>query len=260
MKITFLGTSHGITEKDRYTSSTLLSVGNKNYLIDAGAPIMKLLQENDVKFNTLSDVFITHSHADHYIGLVEFTHQIESFKQFDGVHVTIHGPELFPYDRMREFLFGGGDLHSKNLGGNRHETSDAEKRIEFEKYSEGEVFNDSELKVTAYKTKHFLDSHSLLVEADGKRILFTGDLRHDLLDFPYPALEGGVDLIVMEGAHAKLHTAPILSILKELKTKRMLINHIYHGMNSKEQLEEVKAALGEYYPAEDTYDGFVTEV
>ena len=260
MKITFLGTSHGITEKDRYTSSTLLSVGNKNYLIDAGAPIMKLLQENSVQFNTLSDVFITHSHADHYIGLVEFTHQIESFKQFDGVHVTIHGPELFPYDRMREFLFGGGDLHSKNLGGNRHETSDAEKRIEFEKYSEGEVFNDSELKVTAYKTKHFLDSHSLLVEAEGKRILFTGDLRHDLLDFPYPALEGGVDLIVMEGAHAKLNSEKILSVLGALNVKRMIINHIYEGMNSEEDFEALKKSLSGAYPVDISYDGYSVEI
>lgn len=260
MKITFLGTSHGITEKDRFTSSTLITVGERNYLIDAGAPIMKLLQVYGAEFNTLSDVFITHSHKDHYIGLLEYVNQIESFAQFDGVKTTIHGPELFPYDEMRAFLFGNGDLHAKSLGGDRHSTDDKSSRIDFERYSEGEIFNDGTLKITAFKTRHYLDSHSLLIEAEGKKILFTGDLRHDLIDFPHAALEGGVDLIVMEGAHAKLHTAPILSILKELKTKRMLINHIYHGMNSPEQLAEVKSALSASYPIEDTYDGFATEV
>ena len=260
MKITFLGTSHGITEKDRFTSSTLITVGEHNYLIDAGAPIMKLLQVYGASFDTLSDVFITHSHKDHYIGLVEYVNQIESFACFSNVHTTIHGPELFPYDEMRTFLFGGGDLHAKSLGGDRHSTGDNSSRIDFERYSEGEIFNDGTLKVTAFKTRHYLDSHSLLVEAEGKKVLFTGDLRHDLLDFPHAALEGGVDLIVMEAAHAKLYTDPILSILKPLDTKRMLINHIYHGMNSKEQLEEVKATLGKRYPTEDTYDGFSSEV
>lgn len=260
MKITFLGTSHGITEADRFTSSALITVGERNYLIDAGAPIMKLLQVCGVEFNTLTDVFITHSHKDHYIGLVEYVNQIESFARFDNVHTTIHGPELFPYDEMRTFLFGGGDLHAKSLGGDRHSTGDNSSRIDFERYSEGEIFNDGTLKVTAFKTRHYLDSHSLLIEAEGKKVLFTGDLRHDLLDFPHTALEGGVDLVVMEAAHAKLYTAPILSILKTLNTKRICINHIYHGMNSPEQLTEVRSALRESYPVEITYDGFSATV
>lgn len=260
MKITFLGTSHGITEKDRFTSSTLLTVGNKNYLIDAGAPIMKLLQEEDVPFNTLSDVFITHSHADHYLGLVEFVNQMESFKQFEGVKVKIHGPELFPYEAMRTFLFGGGDLHSFKLGGNRHETNDSTQRISFENYFEGEIFDDGNIKVTAYKTKHFADSHSLLVEAEGKRILFTGDLRHDLIDFPKEAVKNGVDLLIMEGAHARLASEPILNVLRSVDTKRMLINHIYYGMNPDGDIEKAKLALKDCYPIDAAYDGLSVEI
>lgn len=260
MKITFLGTSHGITEADRFTSSTLITVGDKNYLIDAGAPIMKLLQVYGVKFNTLSDIFITHSHADHYLGLVEFVNQMESFKQFEGVSVKIHGPELFPYEAMRTFLFGAGDLHSKNLGGNRHETDNKAERISFKNYSAGEIFNDGTLKITAYKTKHFADSHSLLVEAEGKRILFTGDMRHDLLDFPYDALTETADLIIMEGAHQRLASAPILEKLKALNVKRMIINHIYYGMNPDEDIEITKDELRDFYPVFAAYDGYSVEI
>lgn len=260
MKITFLGTSHGITERDRFTSSTLVTVNDKNYLIDAGAPIMKLLQVYGVEFNTLSDVFITHSHADHYLGLVEFTNQIESFKQFEGVRVKIHGPELFPYDAMRTFLFGDGDLHSFRLGGNRHETDNTESRISFEKYSEGEIFNDGTLKVTAFKTKHFADSHSLLVEAEGKKILFTGDLRHDLLDFPKAAVENGVDLLIMEGAHAHLNSEKFIEFFASIPTKQMLINHIYYGMNSDSDLEEFKNSLAENFEVTPAFDGFSVEL
>ena len=119
MKITFLGTSHGITEKDRFTSSTLISVAGKNYLVDAGAPIMKLLQEQDVGFDTLGGIFITHSHPDHYMGLVEFTHQIEAFARFKGIKVKITAPELFPFEEMQRFLFGEEGFNIKKLGGSR---------------------------------------------------------------------------------------------------------------------------------------------
>ena len=260
MKLTFLGTSHGITEADRFTSSTLITVGDKNYLIDAGAPIMKLLQVYGVKFNTLSDIFITHSHADHYMGLVEFVNQMETFSQFAGVHTTIHAPELFPYAAMRTFLFGDGDLKSNKLGGNRREDDDPGSRIFFENYAEGEIFNDGVLKVSAFKTRHFTDSHSLLVEAEGKRVLFTGDLRHDLLDFPYAALERGADLIVMEAAHQRFATDPIRAILKDINVSRMVINHIYSGTNPPEVIDAFISEMSASYPATAAYDGFVTEV
>ena len=260
MKLTFLGTSHGITERDRFTSSTVVTVREKNYLIDAGAPIMKLLQVYGVKFNTLSDIFITHSHGDHYLGLVEFCNQMESFSQFADVKVKIHGPELFPYRAMRTFLFGDGDLHSHNLGGNRHETDDSSSRISFENYAEGEIFNDGTLKVTAYKTRHFKDSHALLIEAEGKKVLFTGDMRHDLLDFPYEAVKDGVDLIVMEGAHQKLATEQIINVLKPINTKRMLINHIYEVFNHSEAISVFAEAVKDNYSVTATYDGFITEI
>lgn len=260
MKITFLGTSHGITERDRFTSSTLISIGEKNYLIDAGAPIMKLLQVYGVKFNTLSDIFITHSHGDHYLGLVEFVNQMESFKQFEDVHVTIHGPALFPYEAMRTFLFGDGNLHSHKLGGNRHESNNSESRISFERYSEGEIFNDGTLKVTAYKTRHFEDSHSLLIEAEGKRVLFTGDLRHDILDFPYTALDTAADLIVMEGAHAHLGEDKTINLFRPLNTKRMIINHIYEGFNPPEAISLLCSRLSDRYPVTASYDGYSVEI
>ena len=175
MKITFLGTSHGITEPDRFTSSTLISTGGKNYLIDAGAPIMKLVQVYGVQFNTLSDIFITHSHADHYLGLVEFVNQIESFKQFEGVNVTIHAPELFPYEAMRTFLFGGGDLHSHKLGGNRHEGDDGKSRISHTTYSEGEIFNDGTLKITALP--HFSQGICANAESASRMMVFSSPVR-----------------------------------------------------------------------------------
>jgi len=60
------------------------------------------------------------------------------------------------------------------------------------------------LKVTAYMTKHCEESYALLLEAEGKRVLYTGDLssKHGPeYDFPRAVLDSKVDLLICEGAH-----------------------------------------------------------
>ena len=46
MKITFLGTSHGVPAADRYCSCTMLEVNGAHYFIDAGAPLDPWLDAN----------------------------------------------------------------------------------------------------------------------------------------------------------------------------------------------------------------------
>ena len=60
MKITFLGTSHGVPSPTRYCSATLLEVEDRAYLIDAGAPVADLLIRRGVPFEKLRAVFTTH--------------------------------------------------------------------------------------------------------------------------------------------------------------------------------------------------------
>ena len=261
MKLTFLGTSHGITEKDRYTSSTLVSVGGKHYIIDAGAPIMKLLQEKDVDFADIGGVFITHSHGDHYMGLVEFTNQIEVFARFQGLKINITAPELFPFAEMRKFLFGDeedGGINIKKAGGSRSPDEGMNPRVTCTKYTAGKIFEDENIKITAFKTKHFTDSHSLLIEAEGKKVLFTGDLRHDLIDFPFEATEGGDDLVIMEAAHSLFDSEIAINTFKKIDTKRMLVNHIYVVRNTPEMVATADASVD--YPISIVNDNDVFEI
>ena len=44
MKITFLGTSAGIPDPDRHCSSTMIEVGERVYIVDAGAPMVDCLR------------------------------------------------------------------------------------------------------------------------------------------------------------------------------------------------------------------------
>ena len=51
MKITFLGTSHGVPAADRYCSSTMLEINGARYFIDAGAPLIDILLRRGVDLN-----------------------------------------------------------------------------------------------------------------------------------------------------------------------------------------------------------------
>lgn len=246
MKIHFLGTSHGITEKDRFTSSVAIEVGKKAYVIDAGAPIMKLLQEEGIAFSDIAGIFITHSHCDHYLGLVEFMNQIECFKEFAGIHVCVHAPKLFPFGKMREFLFGEetpGVFTPPKSGGSRKEDGGDGQRITCEIYEAGEIFNDGTVRITAIKTMHTEDSHALLLEAEGKKILFTGDLRVDLQDFPEMAFSEYTDLVITEAAHPLLNSESAVRKLSGLLTDKLVITHVCPFRNTEEILAEAKQRL-----------------
>ena len=65
MKITFLGTSHGYAEKNRFTSATLIETAKYSYLLDAGAPVEWVMINKDMPLDKIRGIFITHMHNDH---------------------------------------------------------------------------------------------------------------------------------------------------------------------------------------------------
>ena len=72
MKITFLGTSHGVPSAERYCSCTMIEVGGATYFIDCGAPLIDLLIRRGTDLNSIRAIFTTHMHGDHVNGLTAF--------------------------------------------------------------------------------------------------------------------------------------------------------------------------------------------
>ena len=244
MKLTFLGTSHGKPEKNRYHTSTLLTVKGKHYLIDAGAPVFDLFERSGLQFCDVRGVFITHSHIDHIAGLPVMTAALNSRLRFFDVAFPVLVPELEPYLAMFEFWRGKRELCG---------------RLCYEKYQDGVIFSDENVKITAIPTLHHQSSHAFLIEAEGKRILITGDLKKDLSDYPAEITEGtGLDLVVTEAAH-QIYAEPYVGeTLAKSKTARMIIHHVAEHRNPLSTIEQTLAALP--FPAEIAYDGMVIEL
>ncbi len=250
MKITFLGTSHGIAEPHRFCSSAVVTVGNGNYIIDAGAPISTLYTKYGFDFADLKGIFITHSHADHFAGLVEFAFQMTGFGRYKGLHIPVYVPDRKFCDHLEEFVRlteGGGDS-KKNA------------ELEYRVYPDGEIFDDGNLKITSVPVEHIPNAHAFIIEGEGKRVCFTGDMKSDLRDYPKQIFEQDFDLVVTEGAHQTLNKPEIINILSRSRTKAMYINHIYDVKNPPEAVAELAEAVKDKFSVTVAADGMKVEI
>lgn len=71
MKLTILGTGNAnVTEC--YNTCFALSEGDRHFLVDAGGgnQILKILKDVDIPLEEIHDIFLTHEHIDHLLGLI----------------------------------------------------------------------------------------------------------------------------------------------------------------------------------------------
>lgn len=235
MKITFLGTSHGVPEADRFCSCTLVNTGNRSYLIDAGGPVMDMLIRRGIAPEVITAIFVTHMHGDHINGLPAFTDLISwYFKKADPV---IHLPDQCGVDALKLW-------NSTVLGG---ETRD----IKYKVYQEGLIYDDGNIRVLAVRTQHALLSYSFVIEAEGKRVVFTGDLAGPEKDFPAVCFEQDCDAVICEAAHFPMTKAA--PVFEKCRTNHIYINHI--SPRQAPSIAELKAANPPYNLI-PVYDGF----
>ncbi len=221
MKITVVGSSHGIPEPNRKCTCFMAEIGEKIYFVDMGTSGMYPLIDRGLNPNNVQAVFITHKHGDHTDGLIHFVDLLTWY--YTSANPQIFLPNLNIAEAIDTWLYA---------------TLAAPKReINYKKIESGEIFNDSVLKVTAIDTMHCPNSHAFLLESEGKRVLFCGDLKKPEIDFPN--IHEPIDLIFCEGAHFPV--TDYIPILENIDVKRVVINH-YSPLFTKSAIE-LKNAL-----------------
>ncbi len=71
MKLTVLGTGNAAVS-ECYNTCFALSKGNSHFLVDAGGGnrILKVLKDTGIDIGDIHDIFITHEHVDHVLGII----------------------------------------------------------------------------------------------------------------------------------------------------------------------------------------------
>ena len=210
MKMTFFGSSHGVPEPNRSCSCALLEVSELKYLIDIGMDPVPELIRRGMTPKDITAVFITHAHGDHTNGLVPFADICSwYFKEADPL---IFVPELRIVDALKSWT-------KITCGGLRES-------LRFREVHEGALYDDGTVQVTALATRHTENAYAYMIRAEGKRVLFTGDMKGGdgpTADFARFVTEDGIDLAVAECAH--FDAMQYLEPLKAHPPKRLCINH-----------------------------------
>jgi len=220
MKITFLGTAAGIPDPDRHCSSTMIEVRDRIYIVDAGAPMVDCLRTQGIlperkSGERITAVFNTHVHSDHTVGLLHLLDACTWYFLSTTFDVFLPEPEI-------------GEKIADCISIMEHTPFPSE-RLRFHKATAGIVYDDGILRATYIPTRHCepYPSYAILIEAEGHRVLFSGDLSHRLKmrDIPTILSEEELDLFVCEMRH--FTPEDLEPYLDTCRAKAVWINHFY---------------------------------
>ena len=230
MKITILGSSHGLPEANRKCSSILLEIGDARYIIDMGTDITEPFATKNLPLSSIRAILITHMHGDHTNGLLSF------LELCNWAYKSVNPDIFLPGDmeKTKAALEGWMGCNSVN----------PPRAFPYKSVAEGVIYDDGAVKFTAFKTKHTAASYAYLLDAEGKRVLFGGDLSHKgpSDDFPVSVLDAPLDLAICEAAH--FDATDYLPIFKgNTNLKRLCFTH--YSERHIRSVYEAKDALSE---------------
>ncbi len=152
MKLTFIGTSHGVPEPERRCSSIMLETAGRYYFIDMGTQAIEDLRHRGIAIEDVKGIFITHCHGDHTNGLISFVDLINWY--FKAADPTILLPEQTAIDAMCAWIAANGTATMRPL--------------KLGLVREGITYDDGFCKIRAIRTQHCRTSYAYVVEAEGK--------------------------------------------------------------------------------------------
>lgn len=214
MKITYFGTSHGVPSATRYTTSYLLEVGDNAYIIDAGAPVGNKLLQNGIPFSKVKALFNTHFHPDHIFGGLEFISLCNWYYKDTDLDIYLT-TEAAIKDIQQLITDACVKLDSE--------------RVRMKLVTPDFLYDDGTIKVTVVPTRHLFKQNSptfaYVVEAEGKKIMFSGDLTGTLEDFPKVLYKEHFDYLVTECAHFPAES--LEAALKDVNCDTVAVAHVF---------------------------------
>ena len=264
MRITTLGTGHGLSEKNRYCSSTMIEVEGFRYLVDVGAPVDYLFVTNGWKMSDVRAVLLTHMHCDHVALLPPLVENLTCLsgylKKREGVEALPPCGIVFPTaDGLQSFVAWMRALGNAVSDDPIHPFEKG-KQLSMTVAREDEVYRDGAVSFRGMRTAHMKDqspSFAYVMEAEGKRVLLTGDVSRDLHDLRKIFAENEFDAVVCEFTHFQPEAA--MEVLCLAKTGMMIFNHIcgYEG----ERPAWIEAHRKDFpFPVVAATDGAVFEI
>jgi len=153
MELVFLGTSGCVPTEKRNLSAIFLDYMNEYFLFDCGEGTQRQMRLAGINFMRIDHIFITHLHADHFLGLGGMIQSMDFMERVPPLN--IYGPRGLKETIDHMLSMGTFKLDSLKL--NVHEVD------------EGEVLKGERYRVSCVRTKHTTNSLAYCFEEDFKR-------------------------------------------------------------------------------------------
>jgi ribonuclease Z len=192
--VILLGTGYPRPDPDRAASSTAIVIGGKWFVVDAGRGATMRIAGTDLQYANMRAVFLTHLHSDHTAGLPDLFNTSWQFGR-KRVPLELYGPPGTRKLSKAMLDFFAEDIHLRRDLLERHPAAGATIRTHIVR--EGVVYDDGEVKVTAFAVDHKPVKHAFgyRFDAHGRSVVVSGDMRPNANLLRYAK---GADILVLE--------------------------------------------------------------
>ena len=238
MKITFVGTSSGLTSLNQFHSSLLISNKSYNLLVDAGDGISRALLSSKIDYNSIDGIIFTHLHPDHFSGFPALIVQMKMIKRRKPLDIFIHKSlkNVVEEFLLRSYLFSERIRFELNF----LTFIDDERKVIADDFSFIARKNSHLDKLQEYAPNYksiSLYSASLCFEIEGKRIIYTSDIgsEEDIFLFQDKFSE----IFICEANH--IEPAKLIEVVRIVKASQIYLTH--YSENDFSKLNEILSIL-----------------
>jgi len=230
-KVVLLGTGTPIPDPDRSGPATAIVVDDRAYLIDFGPGVVRRAEAAalkrelpEVEPGNLKVAFVTHLHSDHTAGYPDLI--LGGWTSGRTVPLEVYGPTGL--QSMTDHILQAYrvDIETRtNPDGNQRRFPDGWK-VHAHEIKSGVIYKDEKVTVTAFPTKHAMESYGYRFETPDRTIVISGDTN------PVPET-----IKACNGCDILIHEAQPLELLAKMPESIQSFDAKYH--TTTEQLAEL---------------------
>ncbi len=258
MRVTIFGSGSGEAEEVKVQTCVGVESNDKMILLDIGEGAVSSMVANKVDVEKIEKVLISHTHADHFIGLPRFLQYLKWKKRTKPIEIYLTQKHIEAVEKFLPFLY----IFKEDFGFD----------CKFLPISDKDFLKFENLKLKLFQTKHlkkyqkYVDTYGIettsygyLIEetfGDGvefKKFIFSSDI------YSVEELKehlDGVDLLLIECSHIDFED--IIDIITDFYIPRIVLTHVSPYKDIKPMIDYARLKFD--INIELAYDGMKIEL